>query len=134
MTTITCQNVPVEDNNTCTCAWIVKASMYDDTDTTQWRFSSLLRDIVNYQRVIRDETILGQSFYVLDNADNLPDDTKSKVTISLGVDMTYPSVTGTEVEDPLNESNRIVTLTATDNLGGSGLWGEDIRAVVVNKG
>ena len=82
MTTITCQNVPVEDNDACTCAWLVKADMYDTTDNTDWNLSSPLKDIVSYQRIIRNETIQGQTFYVYDNAGNT-DSIKSKVTINL---------------------------------------------------
>lgn len=82
VTTITCQNVPQEDNDTCTCAWLVKVDMFDTTENTQWNLSTPLRDIVNYQRVIKNEILLDQSFYVYDNAGN-NDDTQSKVTISL---------------------------------------------------
>ncbi len=82
MTTITCQNAPVEDNDTCTCAWFVKVDRFDTTENSSWDLSGPHKDIVNYQRVIRNETLLNQSFYVYDNAGN-NDDTKSKVTISL---------------------------------------------------
>jgi len=81
-TTITCQNSPTEDNDSCTCAWLVKADMFDTTENTEWNLSTPLADIVSYQRIIRNETILDQSFYVYDNAGN-NDDTKSKVTINL---------------------------------------------------
>jgi hypothetical protein len=131
-TTITCHNVPTEDNDACTCAWLVKADMFDTTENTSWNLSSPLKDIVSYQRIIRNETLRDQAFYVYDNAGN-NDDTKSKVTINLGIDMIYPSVTGTEDQDPRDNNKKKVTLTATDNTGGSGLWGNGIRAVVVSK-
>ncbi len=49
------------------------------------------------------------------------------------MDTIYPSVTGTEIVDPLDATKRKVTLTATDNTGGSGLWGEGIKYRIVDK-
>ncbi|MEI6711240.1 MAG: hypothetical protein WCK88_03255 [bacterium] len=41
-----------------------------------------MKDIVDYQRIIRNETLQNQEFYVFDNVGNMDPD-KSKVSITL---------------------------------------------------
>ena len=90
--TITCYNEPVENNDTATCAWLLKTGTEIQQDSTEWAFTPPLKDIVKYQRVIWNEILNNQTFYVYDNAGNY-DTIKSKVTINLGVDAYAPSIT-----------------------------------------
>jgi hypothetical protein len=80
--TIRCTNSAVENNDSCTCAWLVKADVGGGTDNTDWGLISPLKDIVDYQRVIRNETLQNQEFFVFDNVGNMDPD-KSKVAITL---------------------------------------------------
>lgn len=128
--TITCYNEPVENNDTATCAWLLKTGTEVQKDSNDWKFFPPLKDIVPYQRIIWNETIFNQTFYVYDTAGNY-DTTKSKVTINLGVDAFPPSVT-MKSESALKKDGTVeVVLTATDS--GSGLWPIAIKAQPVYK-
>lgn len=80
--TIRCTNTDPENNDSCTCAWLVKADVSGQNDNTDWGLISPLKDIVDYQRIIRNETLQNQEFFVFDNVGNMDPD-KSKVSITL---------------------------------------------------
>lgn len=125
--TITCYNESIENNDNATCAWLLKTGIETPKDSTEWQYVPPLKDIVPYQRVIGNEILNNQTFYVYDNAGN-SDTTKSKVTINLGVDGFPPSVT-MKSESVKTDGTIEVVLRATDN--GSGLWQNPIQAQAV---
>lgn len=74
--TVTCQNELVENNDTCTCDWLLQYQILDENrpisanSVSSFKRPVLLRDMLKFQRFIKDEALEEVGVVVFDNVGN----------------------------------------------------------------